>query len=709
MKYLVGRCLSLLGAGRGLLLPSLLLVAAAAVLENLDSTPLNSLRLAQFDRYQRQMPRLRDSEPVIVVGIDSQSLADYGQWPWSRALLARLTDKIVASRPLAVGFDMVFAERDRYSPAVLAGAIPGLPRQALDKLPDPDHQLAGSLAAAPSVLAIVGLANSLPGARQPGKPLPTLGDGRRAETTVSHFASALVSRPELEKSAAGEGLINASPDNRLRSTERGVLRRVPTLAFVDQQPFLSLPLEMIRQALGEAGTVSPEFDEHGMRGLRLGNYRLPTQSNGELLIHFGAANSHYYLSAADVLAGRHPPATFASRFVIIGLNSTGLQDSIVTPLGESVPGADIHVQVIESMLTGAALRRPWWMPQLELAALLAGGFLLIIGGPALRPRWALLGYLGLAALLIGAGYLAFYLGRWLFDGPSLALLLAPPFIARLGNSLIKADAERRLAERDLQQSREAAARDAGELDAARRIQLGLLPDPQRLFAAEKRFALGALLEAARAVGGDYYDCFMLDPQRLCLSIGDVSGKGVPASLFMAISKTLTGTLARRESDLGQAMREIERELNRENPECLFVTALLGILDLTSGELEFVCAGHDAPLLLRQGQVSRIDTRTTAGPPLCVIENFPYVSDRIRLQAGDRLCLFTDGVTEASNGTAMYGSEKLTAALLAHREKPVAELLVALRDDVRRFESGHPATDDLTLLALHYFGPELSAD
>lgn len=701
-------CRRLLAAGRGLLLPCLLLAVAAIMLENADTTPLANLHNAQFDRYQRQMPRLRDNEPVIVVGIDSPSLATYGQWPWSRSLLARLTERIMAGQPLAVGLDIVFPERDHYSPSVLGETLTGLPKPLLARLPEPDAQLARALASGPSVLAVIGVSNPLPGARQPARPLPRLPDSGRIEAGIKHFPAAIVSRPDLEKSAAGEGLINASPDNRLSSTERGVLRRVPSLSYVDQQPFLSLPLEMLRQALGEAGTVTPEFDSHGMAGIRIGDYRLPTQGNGELLVHYGPANSHYYLSAADILSGKQPPEIFASRFVIIGFNSTGLQDSIITPLGESVPGVDIHVQVIESMLAGSALLRPWWLPKLELAALLAGGLLLIAGIPRLRPRFALASFCGLALLLIGGGYLAFYQGRWLFDGPSQVLLLSPVFIALLAHTLSKADAGRRLAERELQRSREAAARDAGELDAARRIQMGLLPDPRQRFAGEQRFSVAALLEPARAVGGDYYDCFMLDARRLCLTIGDVSGKGVPASLFMAISKTLTGTLARRENDLGQAVRDIEQELNRENPECLFVTALVGTLDVDSGLFEFVCAGHDAPFLLRHGGISGIDTRTTSGPPLCVAETFPYVADRLQLQPGDRLCLFTDGVTEASNGSSMFGTQALAATLQAHREKPAGELLIALRDAVRSFESGQPPADDLTLLILDYHGPAINA-
>ena len=704
MKRLSGLLLALIRAGRGRAFPLLLLILAALVLDGIDNTPLLNVREAQFDHYQRLMPRARDSEPVIVVGIDSQSLVKHGQWPWSRQLVAQLADKIQAGNPLALGIDIVFAERDRYSPKILAAQFPELPAETLAKLPDPDQQLARALDGRPTVLAVVGLSKMLPGSKQPANPLPVFSHEPRRDQYLPHYVGALASRPTLEKAAAGEGLINASPGLLQSNSERGVLRRVPTLTFINDLPFLSLPLEMVRLALGDGGVVAAEGGGQGMTAIRIGDYRLPTRANGELLLHFGRASSNYYLSASDVLAGIHPPELFNNRFVIIGFNSTGLQDRIITPLGESLPGVDIHAQVIESLLSGQALQRPEWMPQHEMASLLLGGLLLIVVIPVLRARrYAVLCFATLTILIMAGGYLGFYAGRWLFDGATQVLLLAPVFMSLLGNTLITADTERREAERLLQKSWEEAARVKGELDAARRIQMGLLPDPAKIFAGENRFSVAALLEPAQAVGGDYYDCFMLDERRLCLAIGDVSGKGVPASLFMAISKTLTGTLTRRQNDLGLALRDIESELNRDNPEYLFVTAFVGILDVTTGNMEYACAGHDAPIVRRNGRLLHIDTADISGPPLCAAGDYPYLAAKMQLQAGDLLCLFTDGVTEAMNDREMFGGDRLLASLGTIQTTDLQLAIAALRDTVRRFEAGHPPADDLTLLLMRWNG------
>ena len=302
---------------RGRALPALLLLAAAVVFWQIDATPLTSVRDSQFDRYQRHLPRSRDSEPVIIVGIDSASLVRHGQWPWPRDLVADLVERVHAGQPLAIGLDVVFAEPDQYSPAGLKRRLPELPAELRQQLPDPDQRLAQALRGKPTVLAAIGLTQALPGASQPANPLPAFTHPPALEPLLPRFASAMSSLRSLEQAAGGEGLINASPDRPDSSTERGVLRRVPSLAYVKDHPLLSLPLEMVRQALGDDAPVVAEGDAGGMQAIRLGNYRLPTLPNGELLLHFGQPSSNYYLSAADVLDGIHPPALFASKFVII--------------------------------------------------------------------------------------------------------------------------------------------------------------------------------------------------------------------------------------------------------------------------------------------------------------------------------------------------------------------------------------------------------
>jgi serine phosphatase RsbU (regulator of sigma subunit) len=173
-------------------------------------------------------------------------------------------------------------------------------------------------------------------------------------------------------------------------------------------------------------------------------------------------------------------------------------------------------------------------------------------------------------------------------------------------TLSEAESQRIALRRLLERQREAAARIAGELEAARRIQMGSLPSPAGAFPGETRVTIYSFLEPAQEVGGDLYDFFRLDADRLVFLIGDVSGKGLPGSLFMAVSKSLyKSTALRRGGEIAHLMREANAEISRDNAEMLFVTVWAGVLDARSGVLTYCNAGHDDPWRLsRPGRGSR---------------------------------------------------------------------------------------------------------
>jgi serine phosphatase RsbU (regulator of sigma subunit) len=240
--------------------------------------------------------------------------------------------------------------------------------------------------------------------------------------------------------------------------------------------------------------------------------------------------------------------------------------------------------------------------------------------------------------------------------------------------------------------------------------MGMLPPPSAKFYADARFSLQALIEPAKSVGGDLYDFFKLDGDRLFFMVGDVAGKGLPASIFMAVSKALYKSAAlrmERGAGIGEVMRAANAEIARDNPEMLFVTVFAGILDLRTGELNWCNAGHDPPFCLRPGEKIPVKLEGDAGPPLCVIEAYAYLPEHYRLLPGESLCLFTDGVTEAMNAAnELYGRQRLFSVLKSSLDATEAMQLVdAVRDDVRAFVLDTERSDDLTILALRWNGGE----
>jgi serine phosphatase RsbU (regulator of sigma subunit) len=292
------------------------------------------------------------------------------------------------------------------------------------------------------------------------------------------------------------------------------------------------------------------------------------------------------------------------------------------------------------------------------------------------------------------GVAAFQWG-YLLNVAAPALGVLALFAAVLAATYAEADRQRRLL-------REAQARVAGELAAAHRIQMGLLPSPRERFAGEKRFDLEAVLEPARTVGGDFYDCFMLDEHRLFFLVADVSGKGLGASLFMALSKSLLKSIAlRKKSDPATILERANREIGRDNRESLFVTAFAGVLDTRTGELAFCNAGHEPPVACLIGETPH-RLLESGGPPLCVIASYPYTGNTVQLGGGGWVCVVTDGVTEAMNERGeLYGSSRLLTVLREQRDP--AGILQAVRDDVRAFAGKAEQSDDLTLLCVRWNG------
>jgi len=207
------------------------------------------------------------------------------------------------------------------------------------------------------------------------------------------------------------------------------------------------------------------------------------------------------------------------------------------------------------------------------------------------------------------------------------------------------------------------------------------------------------------VGGDLYDFFLLDADHLFFMIGDVSGKGLPGSLFMAISKALyKSTALRRHGQVAVMMREADAEISRDNAEGLFVTVLAGILDARSGALEYCSAGHEPPFLLPRGgrPLSRLEEG--GGPPLCSVDGFAYAAAGRQLEPGDTLVLITDGITEAGRADGLlYGRPRLEALLRELTAASAAEIGEAIRRDVAAFTGAAEASDDMAVLVLRFVG------
>lgn len=239
-----------------------------------------------------------------------------------------------------------------------------------------------------------------------------------------------------------------------------------------------------------------------------------------------------------------------------------------------------------------------------------------------------------------------------------------------------------------------------ELNVATKIQADMLPKIFPPFPERKEFDVYAQMTPAKEVGGDFYDFFLVDDDHLAIVIADVSSKGVPAALFMVIAKTLIKNHTMNRESLADVFYKVNNQLCEGNEEGMFVTAWMGIVTISTGEFEYVNAGHN-PQLIRNGDNYEW-IHAKPGFVLAGLEGIPYTSEKMTLQHGARIFLYTDGVTEAQNlANELFGEERLLESLQKHGQLPLQEMLQAVRADIDAFAGEAEQFDDITMLTFEF--------
>lgn len=271
-------------------------------------------------------------------------------------------------------------------------------------------------------------------------------------------------------------------------------------------------------------------------------------------------------------------------------------------------------------------------------------------------------------------------------------------IEELSDSFCQMDAEVREYIQKLSVMTAEKERIGAELSVATQIQADMLPRIFPAFPKRDEFDIYATMTPAKEVGGDFYDFFMVDDDHLMLVIADVSGKGVPAALFMVIAKTLLKNSAEQGLSPKEVFEKVNNQLCENNDEGMFVTVWMGLLEISTGKLICANAGHDDPIVIRNGKAEII--RQRHGLLMAQMEGIPYREQEIMLQPGDTIFVYTDGVSEATSAAnELYGKDRILAALDRAAGKTPEEILAAVKEDVDAFVGDAPQFDDITMLSV----------
>lgn len=394
-----------------------------------NPVPLQALRHQGFDQYQRWSPRPYAPVPVRIVDIDEASLQRLGQWPWPRTRIAELVKQLHTLGVAAVGFDVVFAEPDRTSPATVMASWPidTATRQRLQALPDHDAVLAEALPGRSVVLGFALQREREPGLgeRRPAVPARFVWLGGEPAPQVLHgFRTAVPALEVLSRRAEGNGALTFVPD------VDGVVRRVPLVLRLGDEPVPTLVAETLRVGQGAGNFLLRRADGStpALQEVRIGEFAVPTTAQGELWVHYSEPVPQRYLPAWQVLAGQADPALLEGHLVLVGSSAQGLMDLRFNPMGRIMPGVEAHAQALEQVLAGRFLTRPSWAPGLELLVLVLGSVGVVVLATRVRALWAATATVAIVGPVLWGGWWAFRAEGLLIDTVTPALVLLLSFV-----------------------------------------------------------------------------------------------------------------------------------------------------------------------------------------------------------------------------------------------------------------------------------------
>ena len=398
------------------------------------------------------------------------------------------------------------------------------------------------------------------------------------------------------------------------------------------------------------------------------------------------------VSIAQVIRGEVPADYWAGRIVLIGPYAAALQDAYFTPIdkGEQMYGVEIQANIIQSFLENNVKKEIPETPQIAaLFVLCAAALALFLHQPVL-PASLSAGFLSALYLvstvnLYKAGFVTHPLWGAVGVMAVYALAMAAHYVSTVRERQALALEKERI---------------GAELELANRIQASALP---REFPARKEFGGYASMTPAKMVGGDFYDFFMIDEGHLGLVIADVSGKGVPAALFMMVSSALIRQTAAGQYSPAKILQTVNHQICARNPEEMFVTVWLGVLEIATGKLTAANAGHEYPMIKRAGERFEM-LKDRHGLVVGAMDGVRYRDYEIQLEPGAKLFVYTDGVSEAVNkDLEQFGTGRILESLRSSEEGSPAEILGAVEQAVKAFAGNTPQFDDLTMMCVEYRG------
>ncbi len=655
----------------------LLILILLIILKSFNPNFIKSISFLSFDIYQKTFPIKKNDSNVIIIDIDEKSLSKFGQFPWNRSVFSKIIENVNEANPKAIGFDVFFSEKDKQSPDEIIKSYNILDKYVdnyLVNIKGHDENFRQQLEKSKSVLAVLGSNVSSHGSYDRKAKAKFLSKGGDPKKYTFNYPYSIGSLESLEKSTKGLGSISF-----LDQTD-GIIRSLPLIVRLNKKIYPTLGLEMIRVGENQKN-LYVELDEVGIKRISVRPHKILTDPNGIFWIRYKESLKQQYISASSVFEGNFDKTRFENKFVLIGASAQGLFDLVKNPLGVTIPGVEVHANVIENILDQSYLIRNPNIYVFELLFSIIVAFVTFFLSQRIKPKYSLsIFFTSLIAVII-IGFSFFILRSELIDVSYPIFMLTITFLTGLYFRFIE---ENKIALENLQKE----AKLLKERELAGDVQKSLFPDISKF----ENFIYARNIPA-KDVSGDYFDVINVGKDEYYFTLADVSGKGVKAGMYMAKASSTFRTLSNLSFPLEKVVYLANNEIVEAKFKGMFVTAVFGKINIKTKDVTFINAGHESIMVFDRNK--NFEFIKSELPPIGIIKYFSesmVKSKTINLNE-KTFVVYTDGVTEGylQNGQELgaEGVERIVKSLDIVSPKNIVDKITSelnwgadkLRDDI----------------------------
>jgi|TARA_B110000285_G_C15139697_1_gene629882 adenylate cyclase len=649
-------------------------------LANLDY--VQSITNLSLDSYQKIFKYELAETPVIIVDVDEKSLGKIGQFPWNRKIFGDLVKTLKESGASVISFDIFFSEEDKQNPNQILKAY-NLNRESslaseILKLPNNDDYFLNQIKNSNVVMPILGLVQKPINLQNQKSKAKFINRGEDPRKYTYSFAHGLTSLKKINDQTSGIGNISVVNDT------DAVLRKAPLLVSIQNELFPSLSIETLR-LFKKQKNILVQSDTVGINSIKLRPYTIKTDANAMFWIKYKKPKKNQYISAFDVLEKKFEKNIFKNKIVLIGSSAQGIFDFAKISTGDTIPGVEVHANIIENIFNNQILKRSSSSILVEVFILILGTIFAFFFADNAKPKSSILFYLLLIFIILAFGF-GSYKQNYLIDisYPIFAItimFLSGLYLRYLRENEIAISFEKK--QIILKQEREIA----GE------VQKKLFP---KLDEKEERI-YGANIPA-RDVSGDYFDVIKINKDEFYFTLADVSGKGIKAGILMASASAVFKSLAKTNVPISNISLRMNNQVSESSYQGMFITAVIGRINLKTGDMEYINHGHEPVMVANQEK--NFKYLESSFPPLGImpIDDESFFESTKENFKGENIFIYTDGVTEGylSNGLELgvKGFEEIINKSNDINPKEVITSIVdLLKSDYLR--------DDITCLGIQF--------